>query len=176
LITPFIDPLTRQKLKFNDDMRQHVPPQQLWNEFHGDLEFEYDHAIYWPALVKLCDEKQAEYHERWVKAGKQYGESEVYMKGGDAQCITGTQSAIRETPIAAPSKEVEETVLPESLHQASDSTIPAVNGKETVPGEKVRERDENKAPIQSHGAQANGNLELMAQVGDPILTTEGDRP
>jgi len=31
-------------------MRQHVPPQQLWNEFHGDLEFEYDHSIYWPAL------------------------------------------------------------------------------------------------------------------------------
>jgi hypothetical protein len=87
LITPFIDPLTRQKLKFNDDMRQHVPPQQLWKEFHGDLEFEYDHATYWPALMKLCDQKQAEHHERWIKGGKQYGESELYIKGGDAPSV-----------------------------------------------------------------------------------------
>ncbi|KUJ22066.1 CRAL/TRIO domain-containing protein [Mollisia scopiformis] len=83
LITPFIDPLTRQKLKFNDDMRQHVPPEQLWNEFHGDLEFEYEHDVYWPALLRLCEEKHSELVSRWVKAGKNYGESEIYLKGGD---------------------------------------------------------------------------------------------
>lgn len=87
LITPFIDPLTRQKLKFNDDMRQHVPPEQLWNEFHGDLEFEYDHEIYWPTMLKLCEEKHAEQHERWVKGGKHYGESEDYIKGGNTPSI-----------------------------------------------------------------------------------------
>ncbi|KAH7342782.1 putative CRAL-TRIO domain-containing protein C23B6.04c [Rhexocercosporidium sp. MPI-PUGE-AT-0058] len=87
LITPFIDPLTRQKLKFNDDMRQHVPPQQLWNEFHGDLDFEYDHEIYWPTLMKLCEEKHKEQHERWVKGGKHYGESENYIKGGTAPSV-----------------------------------------------------------------------------------------
>ncbi|KAH6724135.1 putative CRAL-TRIO domain-containing protein C23B6.04c [Leptodontidium sp. MPI-SDFR-AT-0119] len=87
LITPFIDPLTRQKLKFNDDMRQHVPPQQLWNEFHGDLEFEYDHEVYWPTLMKLCEEKHKEQHERWVKGGKHYGESENYIKGGSAPSV-----------------------------------------------------------------------------------------
>lgn len=73
-------------------MRQHVPPQQLWNEFHGDLEFDYDHAIYWPALLKLCAEKQAEHLERWVKGGKQYGENEAYIKGGDAPSIGESQA------------------------------------------------------------------------------------
>jgi hypothetical protein len=87
LIMPFIDPYTRQKLKFNDDMRKHVPPQQLWNEFHGDLEFEYDHEIYWPTLMKLCEEKQREQNERWVKGGKRYGESENYIKGGNAPSV-----------------------------------------------------------------------------------------
>ncbi|TVY86744.1 CRAL-TRIO domain-containing protein [Lachnellula willkommii] len=87
LITPFIDPLTKEKLKFNDNMRQHVPPQQLWKEFQGDLDFEYDHEVYWPALIKLCEEKHSEQRARWVKAGKHYGESEMYMRGGDAPSV-----------------------------------------------------------------------------------------
>ncbi|RQM05235.1 hypothetical protein DH86_00001764 [Scytalidium sp. 3C] len=90
LITPFIDPITKQKLHFNEDMRKHVPPQQLWNEFLGDLEFEYDHSVYWPALLELCAERRAERWERWVKGGKQYGESEMYLKGGDAPSISAT--------------------------------------------------------------------------------------
>ena len=88
LITPFIDPLTREKLKFNEDMRQHVPPEQLWTEFQGDLEFDYEHETYWPALVKLCDEKRAAMKERWVKGGKLVGESEFYLKGGDGPSIS----------------------------------------------------------------------------------------
>jgi hypothetical protein len=124
LITPFIDPLTRQKLKFNDDMRQHVPPQQLWNEFHGDLEFEYDHAAYWPALMKLCDQKQAEHHERWVNGGKQYGESELYIKGGDAPSVGGGQSKAQETTAVVPTADSKDTAadLPPSYNVAAADT------------------------------------------------------
>ncbi|CAL3966610.1 unnamed protein product [Diplocarpon coronariae] len=88
LITPFIDPWTRQKLKFNEDMRQHVPPQQLWNVFAGDLEFEYDHEVYWPALMKLCEEKHTEQKARWIQGGKNYGESEDFIKGGSVPSIS----------------------------------------------------------------------------------------
>lgn len=89
-------------------MRQHVPPQQLWNEFHGDLEFEYDHDIYWPTLLKMCEQNQVEKHERWVTAGKNYGESEVYLKGGDKPQQSGvTEStpaevSVKQTEQAAP--------------------------------------------------------------------------
>ena len=68
-------------------MRQHVPPSQLWNEFHGDLEFEYDHEAYWPAMLKLCEEKSREQRERWKKAGKHIGESESYIKGGNVPSL-----------------------------------------------------------------------------------------
>jgi hypothetical protein len=82
LITPFIDPLTREKLKFNEDVAIYVPREQLWKEdFNGDVDFEYDHEVYWPALVKLCDERRAERKARWVKAGKRFGESEDLIKG-----------------------------------------------------------------------------------------------
>ncbi|KAG9248909.1 CRAL-TRIO domain-containing protein [Calycina marina] len=90
LISPFIDPMTREKLKFGGDMRSHVPPEQLWNEFQGDLVFEYDHSLYWPALQKMCEERRLAKQERWVKAGKIIGESEFYLKGGDAPSIGGS--------------------------------------------------------------------------------------
>lgn len=146
LITPFIDPLTKEKLKFNDDMRKLVPPQQLWTEFQGDLEFEYDHATYWPALLSLCKEKHAAQRERWVKAGKHYGESEIYMKGGDAHSIFGQEYAPEK------SEKVEETVEP--TPEATSDT---------------------KAPAQTSGTQSNGNMDTIAVKADPDLTTEGDR-
>ncbi len=93
-------------------MRQHVPPHQLWNEFHGDLEFEYDHEIYWPAMLKLCAEKQAEQHERWVQAGKNFGESEAYLKGGNASSIYESTQVAPEIPgkeeASSPPKAAEE--------------------------------------------------------------------
>ena len=163
LITPFIDPLTRQKLKFNDDMRQHVPPQQLWNEFQGDLEFEYDHATYWPTLLKLCEEKQAEHRERWVKGGKQYGESEVYIKGG------AVPSIVSPPPYAEKGKDV----APVESTQTPDTVLEAV--PETKPAEALQNTTEVKAPVQSHGTQANGNIDVAAEMPDPVLTTEGDK-
>ena len=81
LITPLIDPNTRQKLKFNEDLRQHVPPSQLMKAVGGDVEFRYDHASYWPTLNQLADQRREAYRERWVQGGKQIGEFENYLKG-----------------------------------------------------------------------------------------------
>lgn len=81
LITPFIDPHTREKLKFNEDMSQYVPTEQLWANFKGDLEFEYDHSVYWPALTKLAAERHEARRQRWIAGGKHIGESEDYLSG-----------------------------------------------------------------------------------------------
>ncbi|ROT38967.1 CRAL/TRIO domain-containing protein [Sodiomyces alkalinus F11] len=114
LITPFIDPLTREKLKFNEDMRQYVPKEQLWAEFSdGSLEFEYDHSVYWPALVKLCEEKRASRTERWIAGGKHIGEYEDYLAGGRAtglaaekgQSSAGSDEKADVLAAAAPSTE-----------------------------------------------------------------------
>lgn len=136
-------------------MRQHVPPEQLWNEFHGDLEFEYEHDVYWPALLRLCEEKHSEQVARWVKAGKNYGESETYLKGGDESSIAGSATAEQVS-----SEKTTEAVKSEENGSAADTTA-------LVP--------EEKAPIQSSGTQANGNLEVAAVKPGPVMTTEGDR-
>ncbi|EEP80183.1 conserved hypothetical protein [Uncinocarpus reesii 1704] len=93
LITPFIDPQTREKLKFNEDLRQHVPPTQLLQAVGGDVEFEYDHSTYWPALNALAAQRREEYRERWVKGGGLLGEYENYLKGGPGKCRAETEAA-----------------------------------------------------------------------------------
>jgi hypothetical protein len=88
IITPFLDPVTREKLKFNENLSNHVPPAQLMKSVGGDVEFKYDHAAYWPALNELAELKQKEYRERWIKGGKRIGEYEHYLKTGVSPSIS----------------------------------------------------------------------------------------
>ncbi|KFH43645.1 CRAL-TRIO domain-containing protein-like protein [Hapsidospora chrysogenum ATCC 11550] len=90
IITPFIDPVTREKLKFNEDMKQYVPPEQLWSaDWGGDMDFEYDHDVYWPALNDLCRQRREERRARWEAAGREVGESEAYLAGGTDESVKG---------------------------------------------------------------------------------------
>ncbi|RDA93028.1 hypothetical protein CP533_0736 [Ophiocordyceps camponoti-saundersi (nom. inval.)] len=83
IITPFIDPVTREKLKFNEDMRLYVPAEQLWNsDWGGEMDFEYEHATYWSALHDMCRRRRDERVKRWEAAGSCVGESELYLAGG----------------------------------------------------------------------------------------------
>ena len=123
LITPFIDPLTREKLKFNDNMRQYVPPEQLWTEFHGDLEFEYDHDVYWPALISKCAEIRAAQTERWIKGGKLFGESEAYLKGGNSP-------SVGQSSVVGAATEKKEEIVPAVPAETKEE--PAVVKNETI--------------------------------------------
>ncbi|KAJ0425395.1 CRAL-TRIO domain-containing protein [Aspergillus carlsbadensis] len=88
IITPFLDPVTREKLKFNEDLKKHVPPNQLLNSVGGEVDFKYDHSAYWPALNKLAEIKRTEYRERWVQGGKRIGEYENYLKTGTSPSVS----------------------------------------------------------------------------------------
>lgn len=83
MITPFIDPITREKIKFNEDYGLYVPREQLMKEAKGNVNFQYDHAAYWPALTRLAGLKREAYRQRWEAAGKQIGEYEMYLRGGE---------------------------------------------------------------------------------------------
>ncbi|KAL8712076.1 MAG: hypothetical protein Q9220_003509 [cf. Caloplaca sp. 1 TL-2023] len=85
LINPFIDPATREKLKFDQDLRQFVPAAQLLKTFGGDVDFVYEHETYWPALNKLAEQKRERMMERWIRNGRRLGESEFYLRGGEVE-------------------------------------------------------------------------------------------
>ncbi|PHH58384.1 hypothetical protein CDD82_3107 [Ophiocordyceps australis] len=98
LINPFIDPVTRDKVKFNGDMTQYVAPDQLWrSDWGGRLEFDYEHDAYWPALDKLCQERREARTARWEAGGKLVGESELYLAGGSDESVSGRRYGSEET-------------------------------------------------------------------------------
>lgn len=93
LVSPFIDPLTRGKIAFDQNLRLFVPPEQLLTPYGGDVQFKYDHAVYWPALNELAARRKRELSERWERGGKRVGEYEGYLKGGDVRSLSEEEEA-----------------------------------------------------------------------------------
>src|SRR5271169_6156598 len=98
LIMPFIDPNTREKLKFNENLREYVPPEQLYESFGGDCEFEYDHERFWPVYLKLALERREKYFARWKAAGGGIGQSEWDLRAEDNEATDiAPKSAVTNT-------------------------------------------------------------------------------
>ena len=83
---PFVDLVTREKIKFNPDVIKDgfVLPEQLMTAsgWGGSQEFEYMHEKYWPALVELCETERKARMDRWRALGGKVGLSEWDIKGG----------------------------------------------------------------------------------------------
>ena len=98
LVNPFIDPVTKSKIKSNEPLPEHVPTSQLMKASGGEVDFKYDHSVYWPALEKLTTERRQQRIERWEKGGKLIGESEIYLWGGDEGSV-GAKDGIVSTDV-----------------------------------------------------------------------------
>jgi len=110
--------VTREKLKFNEDLRQHVPPAQLISTYGGDVEFVYDHQVYWPELIKLAAQKREEQRIRWESGGKKVGESETYLKGSPKTV----------SDISAPSDPTKPSEPETTVETEAKATIPDLSG------------------------------------------------
>lgn len=53
-ISPFMDPITRDKIRFNPDLLELIPAEQLDAAFGGQFEYEFEPVSYWEQVVKLC--------------------------------------------------------------------------------------------------------------------------
>ncbi|KAG2340748.1 CRAL/TRIO domain-containing protein [Suillus weaverae] len=85
LITPFIDPLTRLKMVFNPVITENglfrTAPGQLVREgWNGSQPFIYSHAVYWEALVKLCEDRRSRMVTAWHRIGGKVGTKEWEVK------------------------------------------------------------------------------------------------
>ena len=131
IVWPFIDPKTKEKVIYNEDMRKYVPAEQLRQSHGGDLQFEYEHDIYWPSLNKLAEERRRLQYERWVKGGKMIGESELYLKGGQEEGLKSAMSAKEDelakkiANVSLNEKEKAKVIEGEKAAQSTDSTVGA---------------------------------------------------
>ncbi|KLO20184.1 CRAL/TRIO domain-containing protein [Schizopora paradoxa] len=57
-IAPFMDPVTRDKacflIRFNPDLLELIPAEQLDADFGGKFEYEFEPESYWNQIVSLC--------------------------------------------------------------------------------------------------------------------------
>lgn len=82
IIHPFIDPLTREKLVFDEPFPNYVPVEQLDKTYGGYVDFQYDHSKYWDSMNEIAELKKKHYLERFEKFGSKIGLSEFDLRGG----------------------------------------------------------------------------------------------
>ncbi|THH27619.1 hypothetical protein EUX98_g6573 [Antrodiella citrinella] len=99
LILPFVDPVTREKVHFNPRVveDQLFTADQLIQRYGGDREFEYVHEEYWPALLKMAEERKSRWMQRWKEMGGRVGLKEWDYKVGE--------TASRAEKVSAPAEE-----------------------------------------------------------------------
>lgn len=85
-------------MKYDQDLNKFVPSEQLIKNYGGEVDFVYDHQIYWPAMIDLAASRRQEYTARWVRGGKQLGESERYLRGGEERGV-GSQNTGKEAVV-----------------------------------------------------------------------------
>ena len=77
VISPLIDPVTRNKMKFNPKPVEDglFEADELFKEggWGGSRDFVYDHERYWGAFVRMCDEIREAQMARWRKLGARVG-------------------------------------------------------------------------------------------------------
>ncbi|KAJ3714888.1 CRAL TRIO domain-containing protein [Lentinula guzmanii] len=96
IITPFIDPVTVQKLKFNPDVVKDgifAEDQVMKDSWGGNQDFEYVHEKYWPVLVDLCKTRKAKWVENWKQMGGTIGIRESDYKSGKSELPASTETA-----------------------------------------------------------------------------------
>jgi len=80
---PFVDPVTRDKVKFNPNVIEegYFTPDMVMKEWWGgEQDFEYVHEKYWPHLVEMCEERAKEQMKSWRELGGKVGISEWQYK------------------------------------------------------------------------------------------------
>lgn len=97
LIFPFVDPVTREKVKFNPKVVEEgiMEPDQFMTEWGGSVEFEYKHEEYWKELVRLCETRRQMWLQRWRGLGGTVGINEWDYKQGSE----GSQPPQLEDPV-----------------------------------------------------------------------------
>ncbi|CAG7849097.1 CRAL-TRIO domain-containing protein C23B6.04c [Serendipita indica DSM 11827] len=86
VIMPLVDPVTRDKVRFNPKVIDEglIDKEILLNAqgWGGNADFEYEHDKYWPALIEICKKRREEQMARWHELGGKIGADEWILKGG----------------------------------------------------------------------------------------------
>ncbi|WBW74694.1 sec14 cytosolic factor family protein [Schizosaccharomyces osmophilus] len=172
LISPFIDPITREKLKFNEPLDRYVPMDQLDTNFGGSLKFEYFHEKYWPKIVEICKTRRQTGLQRWKNLGSKIGTSEWDIKGGN-DYINDMQIYIR----PGLNNRSGSTTMNEEKQEESSMKSKDSDSKKKESGNLNGEKDDfgtyvNNERRQETEALHNRNMSMTSDAGS-FVTADG---
>lgn len=99
-IAPFLDPVTRDKMRFNPDLLSLVPAEQLDAAFGGTYEYEFEAVSYWDQIMKRCCIAADGTRTNWPKAEV---EGLAGSEEKDAEAQTAAESDVSSRASSAPS-------------------------------------------------------------------------
>jgi hypothetical protein len=86
-ITHAMDPITRDKIRFNPDLTELAPAQQLDVEFGGDYHLKFDHATYWKTITEWVNPINAYIRSWWSGSATLYADlalwGQAYIQAPD---------------------------------------------------------------------------------------------
>ena len=128
MISPFMDPVTRNKLKFNPNPIQDgiFAADELFKEggWGGTRDFVWDHEKYWPAFVRMCDEIAEGQMARWRKLGAQVGCDEKDYKLEDFVPIVSGSPVTSTAKADAEDKDEDEARVGDRDGRVADDAAP----------------------------------------------------
>ncbi|KAJ9098492.1 hypothetical protein QFC19_006359 [Naganishia cerealis] len=129
-ITPFLDPVTKDKMRFNPKLPELVPVSQLDAEFGGENNFVFDHDIYWKTLVEYChlapDGGRLDKHGNPCIPPLGNGARAAFEDGADSTSADSTLDQRSTTTIDADQRsDSQETVNGTAFEVAASSAVPA---------------------------------------------------
>ncbi|TFK27497.1 CRAL/TRIO domain-containing protein [Coprinopsis marcescibilis] len=122
LVLPFVDPVTRAKVKFNQSVLQDgvFTEDMLMKEWEGNRHFEYEHHKYWPALIEMCENNSKRWKAKWRALGGKIGISEWDYKhvdedeklGNGDLVVSGISAQLASSTFEDNEKQTEVAVVP----------------------------------------------------------------
>jgi len=186
-----MSPLRAEKVKFlnGGDATAFVPPSQLQSMFDGEVDFQYNHEEYFPALDKLCAERRAANLERWKKYGAgKCGLSEAVIRGALTLDGQPGDAVIKKGEIGTGQATEESNKPTDEVNGVAGLSIkddqPAPSNKDDQPAlstkDTATEADATSAPSpakEAHTASAPGAVPAVEESLTglaPPLETPGD--
>ncbi|KAF8808744.1 CRAL/TRIO domain-containing protein [Phlegmacium glaucopus] len=159
IIMPFVDPITREKVKFNPNIFGEglfLPDMVMKQGWDGNQDFEYVHEKYWAGLVELCESRAKDWMENWRSLGGKVGIAEWEYKQGNVPIAKGEAGEVtdeKEEILVTTEAKVAE-VPKKEVESVPHITVDAAEPKEAI--HHVENEGQSVAMASAAGAITGG--------------------
>ncbi|KJA26316.1 hypothetical protein HYPSUDRAFT_181095 [Hypholoma sublateritium FD-334 SS-4] len=180
VVMPLVDPITRQKVKFNPEIFKDglFTTDMAMKEWGGECNFEYKHDQYWADLVAMCNVRSKAWMENWRSLGACVGVSEwaykTYVSDKKAE-VDVEVVAVPEPDIAPPA--VNATAIPDVavvVSAAAEDVLEKVDASRSMSdGHDHSHQDQGPSATAPSGPSVSTTISAGAIAGDAVDAPSG---